>query len=276
MREFSLGSHARAAGYRLRGFDVIDSTNSQAVAAAQAGDPGGLWFAALQQTAGRGRRGRPWQSPHGNLAATLLIVPDADPSVSATLGFVAGVALNQALSALLPQGYVKLGLDGADSLEGQGRIALKWPNDVLADGAKLAGILLEAIRLPDGRQAVAIGFGVNVVAAPTGTPYPATSLHDLGVSLGPQDVFEALTDSWVEVFRLWNEGRGIDAVLARWRGCAAGIGAPVAVQQDGETLKGIFETVDDAGRLIVRSDDDRRIAITAGDVHFGATASARS
>src|SRR6185312_16984906 len=109
--------------------------------AASAGDPGGIWFAALQQTAGRGRRGRPWESPHGNLAASLLLVPDADPAVAATLGFVAGVALNRALAVVLPKGLVKLGLDGADGLIGgaPARIALKWPNDVLADGAKLAG-----------------------------------------------------------------------------------------------------------------------------------------
>ena len=122
-----------------------------------------------QQTAGRGRRGRQWESPHGNLAATLLIVPDADPTLAATLGFVAGVALNRALSAIsCPAALVKIGIDGADALDGSGRIALKWPNDVLADGAKLAGILLEASKLPDGRHAVAIGIGVNVVAAPHG------------------------------------------------------------------------------------------------------------
>ncbi|QDZ13200.1 biotin--[acetyl-CoA-carboxylase] ligase [Devosia ginsengisoli] len=267
---------ARAAGYRLRGYDSIGSTNSEAIEAATAGDLGGIWFAARQQTAGRGRRGRQWESPHGNLAATLLIVPEADPTLAATLGFVAGVSLNRALSAILPGGLVKIGIDGADALEGKSRIALKWPNDVLADGAKLAGILLEASKLPDGRHAIAIGFGVNVVAAPEGLPYPATSLADLGVSLSAEDVFEALGDAWVETFGLWNDGRGIGDVLKHWRASAAGIGAPVAVNQNGDVLRGIFETIDDAGRLIVRAEDNRRIAITAGDVHFGATASARS
>lgn len=276
MTGFTLGSKARAAGYRLRGYDRIGSTNSEAIAAATAGDPGGIWFAARQQTAGRGRRGRQWESPHGNLAATLLIVPEADPTLAATLGFVAGVSLNRALSAILPGGLVKIGIDGADALGGTARIALKWPNDVLADGAKLAGILLEASKLADGRHAVAIGFGVNVVAAPQGLPYPAISLVELGVSLASEDVFEALGDAWVETFGLWNDGRGVGEVLAQWRASAAGIGAPVAVNQNGEVLRGIFETIDDDGRLIVRADDNRRIAISAGDVHFGATASARS
>lgn len=275
MTSFALGPKARAAGYRLRGYDSIGSTNAEALAAAAAGDPGGIWFAARQQTAGRGRRGRQWINPEGNLAATLLIIPESDPTSAATLGFVAGVSLNRALSAILPGGMVKIGIDGADGLAG-GRIALKWPNDVLADGAKLAGILLEASKLPDGRQAVAIGIGVNVVAAPEGLPYPATSLVALGAPRSAESVFEALSDAWVETFGLWNDGRGVGDVLKYWRASAAGIGAPVAVQQDGDVVRGIFETIDDTGRLIIRADDNRRIAITAGDVHFGATASARS
>jgi BirA family transcriptional regulator, biotin operon repressor / biotin---[acetyl-CoA-carboxylase] ligase len=273
--EFRLGDAARAAGYRLAGFDSIGSTNSEALAAASAGDRGGIWFAARQQTAGRGRRGRPWQSPYGNLAASLLIVPDADPAVAATLGFVAGVALNRALSRILPARLVKVGIDGADGAIGgtHARIALKWPNDVLADGAKLAGILLEAQKRPDGRHAIVIGFGVNVVAAPAGLPYPAVSLADLKVARDASDVLAALSDSWVEAFSLWREGQGIAEVLAQWRGAAAGIGAPVAVSRSEGVVRGIFETIDEAGRLIVRADDKSLIAITAGDVHFGATAS---
>jgi len=268
---FRLGARASLAGYGLRAFDTIGSTNAEALAAAQAGQGGPLWFTALQQTAGRGRRGRPWSTPHGNLAASLLLVPEVEPALAATLGFVAGVALNQALAAVLPKGRFRVGIDGAD---GEGtRIALKWPNDVLADGAKLAGILLEAQKLADGRPAIVIGFGVNVVAAPEGLPYPATSLAALGAGdVDAQTVFEALSNAWVEAFALWNSGRGIADVLARWRGSAAGIGAPVAVSRHGDVVRGIFETIDDSGRLVVRTDDDARIAITAGDVHFGAMA----
>jgi len=275
---FALGAAARAAGYRLKGFDSVGSTNTEAMAAAAAGDPGGIWFAALQQTAGRGRRGRAWESPHGNLAASLLIVPDADAAVAATLGFVAGVALNAALSQILPRGLVKIGIDGADGASGghAARIALKWPNDVLADGAKLAGILLEATKLPDGRQGIVIGIGVNVVAAPAGLPYPATSLAELGIERTAPEVFAALSDAWVESFSLWRDGDGVADVLARWRSAAAGIGAPVAVSRADGVVRGVFETIDEAGRLIVRADDKSLIAITAGDVHFGATASARN
>lgn len=274
MAGFWLGSRAVSRGYRLHGFDSVGSTSNEAATAAQAGDVGDVWFCALQQTAGRGRRGRPWQSPHGNLAASLLIVPETDPAIAATLGFVAGVALNRALSEVVPGTRLKTGIDGADLT--RGRIALKWPNDVLADGAKLAGILLEAQKRPDGGMAVVIGFGVNVVEAPEGLPYPATSLRALGLDTSAETVFGALSDSWVEVIEIWDRGRGIAAVLDLWRQSAAGIGAEVAVNRDGDIVRGIFETIDEAGRLIVRANDNSRIAITAGDVHFGTTASVRN
>ncbi len=276
MSGFTLGAKAKSAGYRLAGFDEIGSTNSEALAAAAASDPGGIWFAARHQTAGRGRRGRQWHSVPGNLAASLLVIPDASPDLVATLGFVAGVALNRALAAVLPHGSFRIGIDGADGADGRSRIALKWPNDVLADGAKLSGILLEASKTPDGRSAIIIGCGVNVVSAPEGTPYPATSLRALGVERSAEEVFEALSDAWVDVFSLWDDGRGVAAVLDLWRSSAAGLGAPVAVQQDGVVRRGIFETIDSSGRLIIRDDDGSRFPITAGDVHFGATASARS
>ncbi|MBL8594258.1 MAG: biotin--[acetyl-CoA-carboxylase] ligase [Devosia sp.] len=274
MPGFWLGSRAVSRGYRLNGFDSVGSTSTEAAKAAQAGDSGDVWFCALQQTAGRGRRGRPWQSPHGNLAASLLVVPDVDPAIAATLGFVAGVSLNQALAGIVPAAILKTGIDGADTANG--RIALKWPNDVLADGAKLAGILLEAHKRPDGAMAIVVGIGVNVVEAPEGLPYPATSLRALGLDTSAETVFGALSDAWVDAVELWDRGRGITDVLELWRRSAAGIGAEVAVNRDGDIVRGIFETIDEGGRLIVRANDNSRIAITAGDVHFGTTASVRN
>ena len=272
---FRLGAAARGAGYRLLGFDAIGSTNIEAREAALAGDPGGIWFAALQQTEGRGRRGRAWQSPPGNLAATLLVIPECEPSLTATLGFVAGVAVQRAIVKVAPSTHMLVGVDGADAFGVRSRVALKWPNDVLADGAKLAGILLEAIQLANGRHAVVIGLGVNVVAAPLGLPYPATCLAQLGASTDAQMLFETLSDAWVEIFGLWDDGRGIAEVLTLWRQLATGLGAEVAINRDGAVVRGVFETIDTSGRLILRAADDERIAITAGDVHFGVTATAR-
>ncbi len=273
MASFRLGPLATSRGYRLHGYDSVGSTSSAALAAADAGDVGEVWFCALEQTAGRGRRGRPWQTIHGNLAASLVLRPTAPQHRAAGLGFVAGVALHQALAETAPQLALKVGMDGA---AGQGsRVALKWPNDVLADGAKLAGILLEAHARPEG-YAVVIGIGVNVVAAPDDLPYPATSLAALGVPVAAETLFTALADAFVHCYELWNNGEGLDAVLALWRASAAGLGAEVAVARDGEVVRGIFETIDRDGRLIVRSGDGQRVAISAGDVHFGATASIRN
>jgi BirA family biotin operon repressor/biotin-[acetyl-CoA-carboxylase] ligase len=271
---FALGPRAAARGYRLFGHDSIGSTSSEAMQAGLSGDAGELWVASLQQTAGRGRRGRPWQSPPGNLAASLLILPEADAGVASTLGFVAGVALQKALEAVLPdEGRLRIGIDGADGAGG-GRIALKWPNDVLADGRKLAGILLEAQKRPDGRLVVVIGFGVNVVAAPADLPYPAAALAGMGLAVSAESLFAALSETWLDSYELWAGGRGIADVLSLWRKAAAGIGAEVAISRDGEVLRGIFETIDEAGRLIVNA-AGRRLAISAGDVHFGATWTAR-
>jgi BirA family biotin operon repressor/biotin-[acetyl-CoA-carboxylase] ligase len=266
---FWLGPIATGRGYRLHGHDEIGSTSTEAGRAAESGDVGEVWFAALRQTAGRGRRGRVWETPAGNLAASLMIVPDCDPALAATLGFVAGVALNRALAATLPAAMIRQGLDGA------ARVALKWPNDVLADGAKLAGILLEGQKRTDGRHAVVIGFGVNIVSAPSGLPYPATSLRELGCAVDAPTLFAALAEEWVVAYELWDHGSNVADILRLWRASAAGIGAEVAVNRDGEIVRGIFETIDDAGRLIVRSADNSRVAITAGDVHFGVTASMR-
>src|SRR5690606_3192237 len=124
---------------------------------------------------------------------------------------------------------------------------------VLADGAKLAGILLEAVKRPDGRMAIVIGFGVNVVSAPEGLPYPATALATLGTGLTAEPLFAALTDAWVDAIEVWNGGRGVAEILSLWRAAAAGIGAEVAVNRDGDIVRGIFESIDDAGRLIVRA-----------------------
>lgn len=270
MAGFWLGPIASARGYRLSGFDAVGSTSTEAAHAAEGGDAGEAWFAALRQTAGRGRRGRAWETPPGNLAASLLIVPNCDPALAATLGFVAGVALNRALAATLPAGIVRQGIDGAN------RIALKWPNDLLADGAKLAGILLEAQKRPDGRHAVVIGFGVNIVSAPSGLPYPATSLNALGVALSAEALFAALAEEWVVAYELWDNGTNVGDILRLWRASAAGIGAEVAVSRDGGVVRGIFESIDDSGRLLVRANDNSLIAITAGDVHFGVTASVRA
>lgn len=268
---FSLGPKAAFEGYRLEAHDTVGSTNALALDRARAGDAGGLWIVSKRQESGRGRRGRAWATPHGNLAATLLVVERFDLKAAATLGFVAGLALADALNAVAPAARIGVGIDGAGN--GRNRFELKWPNDVLADGAKLAGILLESHVLNDGRVALAVGIGVNVVAHPTEVPYPATSLAALGSACDAEALFVALSDAWTENVRVWNGGQGLAGIRKLWLARAAGLGAEVAVKLDGEIKRGIFETIDEDGRFVIRDARGVAVTIAAGDVHFGAVAS---
>ena len=270
---FRLAPSAAAAGYALESFPSVGSTNAIAIERALAGEPGPLWIVSKKQESGRGRRGREWATPEGNLAATLLLSGLGELSHAATLGFVAGLALGDALEAVAPGRSVSITPDGADAGP-RSRFELKWPNDVLAGGAKLAGILLESTGLPDGRFAVAIGIGVNVVAHPADLPYPATSLAALGAACDAEALFLALSDAWIDNWRAWNGGCGLAEIRRRWLARAAGLGGEVAVRVDGEVLRGTFETIDEDCRFVVRDRQGRAHRIAAGDVHFGAVASA--
>ena len=153
------------------------------------------------------------------------------------------------------------------------KYALKWPNDVMADGQKLAGILLEAEAVAGNRLAVVVGIGTNVVAAPEGTPTPATSLAALGVHVGAEEVFAALSEAWVEFRGIWDNGRGFAEIRRLWLERAFGLGERVAIQTGTATVEGTFDTIDEAGCLIVRTAEGKRVPITAGEVYFGAAAS---
>jgi len=269
---FQLAPTAAAEGFRLEAHEIVGSTNAIALERAREGDPGRLWVVSKKQESGRGRRGRAWATPEGNLAATLLLIVDGDLKTAATLGFVAGLALSDALDAVVP-GRIAIAADGAS--DGQGnRFELKWPNDVLAKGAKMAGILLESSMLDADRFALAIGIGVNVVAHPEDIPYPATSLKALGSDCDAETLFLALSDAWSENMRLWNEGRGLELIRRRWLAHAAGLGGQVAVRVEGSIVRGVFETIDEDCRFVIRDESGALLKIAAGDVHFGAVASA--
>lgn len=268
---FALGPRARSRDDGLTEYPSIGSTNVEAIARAREGLRGPHWFVTREQTAGRGRRQRPWQTPAGNLAASILETVTTTPALAATLGFVAGLSLDAALRATTTGLDVSSVLDGGG--EGGARVfSLKWPNDVLANSAKLAGILLESEPVAGG-HAVVVGIGVNVVAAPTDVPYPATSLTALGHAVTAEELFAALSDAWVDFRTIWDDGQGLPEIRRQWLARAAGLGGEVAVKHSGDVLRGTFETIDDDGRLVVLSDSGKRVAISAGDVHFGTTAS---
>ena len=265
---FSLGPRAVSGGYRLAAFDSIGSTNVEAMSRARDGERGPIWFVTSEQTAGRGRRSRPWIAPRGNLASSILEVIDVSPAVAATLGFAAGLALEAALQKVSIEASLRSA--GSDEM----KFSLKWPNDVLAGHKKLAGILLEAEAVADNGLAVVVGIGTNVVAAPEGTPTPATSLAALGVNIGAEELFATLSDSWAEFRDLWDRGRGFGEIRRLWLARAAGLGQPVAIQSGGPAVEGTFDTIDESGCMIIRTSDGRRVPISAGDVYFGSAASA--
>src|SRR5229473_1636499 len=265
---FSLGPRAASAGYQLAAFDSIGSTNAEAMSCARDGERGPMWFVTSEQTAGRGRRHRPWIAPRGNLASSILDVIDVSPAVAATLGFAAGLALEAALQRVSIEASLRSA--GSDHM----KYSLKWPNDVLAGRQKLAGILLEAEAGAGDRLAVVVGIGTNVIAAPEATPTPATSLAALGVNIGAEELFAVLSDSWAEFRGIWDRGRGFGEIRRLWLERAAGLGQPVAVQAGGSAVEGTFDTIDDTGCLIVRTAEGKRVPISAGDVYFGSAASA--
>jgi BirA family transcriptional regulator, biotin operon repressor / biotin---[acetyl-CoA-carboxylase] ligase len=265
---FTLGPRATSAGYRLAAFDSIGSTNAEAMSCARDGVRGPMWFVTSEQTAGRGRRNRAWVSPRGNLASSILEVLDVSPAVAATLGFAAGLALESALRKVSVEAALRSA--GSDDM----KFSLKWPNDVLAGRKKLAGILLEAEAVADNRLAVVVGIGTNVVAAPEGTPTPATSLAALGVNISAEELFGALSDGWAEFRGIWDDGRGFGEIRRLWLERAAGLGEKVAVRASGSVVEGTFDTIDETGCLIIRKPDGERVPVSAGDVYFGSAASA--
>jgi BirA family biotin operon repressor/biotin-[acetyl-CoA-carboxylase] ligase len=265
---FTLGPRATSAGYRLQPFDRIGSTNVEAMALARDGDRGSIWFVTTEQMAGRGRRQRAWIAPRGNLASSVLEVLEVAPATAATLGFAAGLATEAALRKVSVEAALRAGPQPL-------KYDLKWPNDVLVGGKKLVGISLDA-EATDDRLAIVVGIGTNIVGAPEGTPTPAISLAALGVQISAEELFSALSDSWVEFRGIWDNGRGFGHIRKLWLERAAGLGQAVAITSAGSTIEGTFDTIDAQGCMIVRTAAGRLIPITAGDVFFGSAASARA
>ncbi len=236
-------------GYGLKRYDEIDSTNQEARRLAAAGEMGPLWLTATRQTAGRGRRGRSWEMAEGNLAATLLLRPDRSQGEWAQLSFVIAIA-------------------AADTMAGfaNARIALKWPNDVLADGKKLAGILLETANGPS--PALAIGIGVNLAHHPEGTEFPAISLAALGTKIPSTDVaLAALAASFVKWYEIWR-AQGFDAIRQAWLARAAGLGSRIRARLATEERSGMFEGIDENGALLLNEGFGRASVLPAADIFF--------
>ena len=242
-----LDPSAAAAGVRVIHHDTVGSTNAEALALARGGECGPLWITACSQTAGYGRRGRIWVSDPGNLYASLLLSEPAPPDRAAELSLVAALAVHDAVGLRTP-GVAR-------------RLTLKWPNDVLIDGNKFAGILIEG----EG-TAVVIGVGVNCAHHPSGTAFPATDLATAGVRARPQTVFTALSAAMLHRVAQWNRGGGFATTRIEWLARAGGLDKPIRITAGDSDLEGRFEGIDERGHLILLTADGSARTITAGDV----------
>lgn len=251
-----------AAGYRLTHVAETGSTNDDAAAAVRGGDPGRHWFVADAQSSGRGRQGRVWTSPPGNLHASLLLVEPCDPAVAPQLGFVAGVALQEAVGRAT-------GLSSP-------RLALKWPNDLVLDGAKVSGLLLEGHRVgAKGVFAVVIGFGVNVAHAPDDLPYPTRPLRTVAPDLSRDALFGHLATSLAERLASWQgssasaSGDPFASVRREWLARASGLGGPIVARLPSGERRGTFTGLDRFGRLELQTERGLE-RIDAGDIYLPA------
>lgn len=223
----------------------------------RAGDAGMLFVTARHQTGGRGRSGRQWASPAGNLYASLALRDPGPLACVPQLGLVAGVALARALKG---------------RLGGNASLQLKWPNDVLFAGAKLAGILLESAGLPGGGLGCVVGMGVNCISHPAGLSYPATDLRAVGdPNPDPEAVLAEVAREFRDVLDLWDGGLGFAAVRRAWLGLAAGIGEPISVRLPTGLREGIFRGLDEAGHLLLETAHDLT-TVLAGDVFLSVPA----
>lgn len=237
--------------------DQTDSTNAEARRRAEAGEGGPLWIVARRQTAGRGRRGRAWESDVGNLAATLLMRTARPPAEAAQVTFVAALAVADLLDAFVPRE----------------RVAIKWPNDVLIDGAKASGILVESGAHAGGGVWLAVGIGVNLAHAPGDTERPATAM---AAHLRPDIAYppgvEAAAGVLADAFDLWLgrwDAYGFQPVLDAWAARCPGLHGPATARLGHETVSGMADGVEADGALRLRLPDGALRLISAGDVFFG-------
>ncbi len=244
-------------GYGRRVLAEVDSTNAEAARIASAlGGP--EWILGLRQTKGRGRRGRAWNDPTGNFAATLVMRPAESPDQVALRSFVASLALYDAF---------------VDATGRAGSFALKWPNDVLLNGGKVAGILLESAGMSGAAVShIAIGIGVNLKHAPdteqleAGATRPVSLLSETGADVDPESFLDLLAAAYAR-YETQFSTYGFEPIRKAWLARAARLGEVITARTMRDETVGSFETVDSAGNLVLNTAKGR-VSIAAADIFF--------
>ena len=251
-------------GTRHLRFEVIDSTNAEAMRRATAGEPGPLWVWAGAQSLGRGRSGRTWTSVAGNLYASLLTRLECRPDTVYQLSLLTGVAVVDAIRAA-----------AAERGRSIPALRLKWPNDVLIGTAKVAGILPESMSVPgDSRLAVVVGIGLNLAGQPDGLGRDVTHLAAHGVDCGPEAALGLLDDALQSWLTRWKCGAGFADIRAAWLERAGRVGEPAIIHAGTERVEGVYVGIDEGGSLILRDPEGRERRFSYGDVTLGAAAAA--
>jgi len=257
--------------YSLVVLDVVDSTNTELFKMARNETTGPLWLLAKEQTAGRGRRGAVWKHKKGNFAGSLLLIMQDDLSKIATLSFVAGLAIIDAIGACVNNldstASISVGLDIVRCKQGD-RLGLKWPNDVLLDTRKIAGILVETELLSNGKRAVVVGIGVNIKSFPDSQLYNVASIAAFYGGITLERFFVHLSNSWARLFYFWEQGF-FYRIINLWLDRAVGLGGTVSVSTGSECITGVFETVNPDGLLVMKARDETLWRISSGVAYFG-------
>lgn len=250
------GAPAVPGDFEIIVLDTVDSTNDEVRRRADAGAVGPLWVRAASQTNGRGRRGRSWLSEPGNLFMTALLTLNCTPIQAANLSFVAALAVAEAI----------------DHFVDQTQVALKWPNDVLINGHKTSGILLESWTSEAGLQ-IAIGIGVNVVTMPENIDQKITCLAAHRMPHVSSCDAEHVANLVVAHFHKWLAQwhlQGFEPIREAWLDRATGLGQEITAKLPHETLQGVFRGLSHDGALDLELPDSTRRQVTAGDIFFPA------
>lgn len=263
---FYLAKQAKQEGYKLTTYGSVSSTNDLALELlldykkgniARAGDaylPEKHWIVAEQQLKGRGRRGRGWVSPKGNLYCSLVLYDIKTIEDCIALSYIAGISLRDSVE-YFRQIYLKQEID----------LSLKWPNDILLNNKKLSGILLEVKSLAAGLYGVVVGIGVNVAEKIENLTYQTSSLHEQGIICTPSMLFERLSYYWLENYAIYKSPNGAEQIRNTWLAYTSCVGKHITIKLQNSTISGTFESLDKSFSCLVRLEDNNVIKVNSGE-----------